>query len=110
MSLRTDYNIQDNMITVYDLGVALIQSTPTPAYTQLSTELANAAAAGKRDFTINVAHNADDTNLKLNGDYLNSYKAGIYSALAAEEIYSHQVTVELNTVQTTASIDLTFSF
>jgi len=111
MSLKTDYNLQTEMIAVYDLGLSLIQSTPTSTYTLVSGELAAAAAAGKKSFTVNVAHNAINANLELEGAYWESYRAGIISSLASESIYSYEVAVELNkTIAGTASLDLVFTF
>ena len=111
MSLKTDYSLQEAMNSVYDLGAALITSTPTAAYTQLSSDLAVAAAAGEKEFTVNVNHNADNTNLELKGTYWLSYKAGIISSLASEDIYDYEVSVSLNTTSVgVASIDLIFTF
>lgn len=111
MSLKTDYNLQSQMDDVYDLGVSLIQPTPTAAYTIISGELAAAAAAGETDFTVNVNHNAINDNLELSGTYWRSYSAGILTALASENIYNYEVAVVLNTTVTgTATIDLIFSF
>ena len=111
MTLRTDYNLQTQMDTVFDLGVALIQPTPSATYTIISNELIAAAAAGKEVFTVNIAHNAINDNLELKGTYWDSYKAGLAFALASEDIYDYQFTIELNTASTgVASIDINFSF
>lgn len=111
MSLKTDYNLQTAMNSVYDLGAALIVSTPTAAYTKLSSDLAVAAAAGKKEFTVNVNHNADNTNLELKGTYWQTYRAGVISSLANEDIYDYEVSVSLNTTTTgVATIDLIFTF
>lgn len=112
MTLKTDYNVDTSMDAVFDLGVAHVFSGgPTAAYTIISAALAVAAGRGETAFTINIAHNADNASLELQGRYFNTYSAGLLSALAVEDIYNYEVTVELNTdVAGTASIDLVFNF
>lgn len=111
MSLINSYNISTVLQSVYDLGYSLIRPTPTVAYTIVSSELATAAAAGEKVFTINIMHNAINSNLELKGDYLKAYTSGILASLLQEGIFEHQVVIALNTkVSGTASIDLMFSF
>ena len=111
MSLKTTYNLPTEMKTVYELGVALIQPTPTPQYTIIQDELAAAAAAGKTEFTVNITHNAINANLELKGTYWDSYNAGLIAALSAEDVYDYEVKVELNTtIAGSATLDLNFTF
>lgn len=113
MTLKVNYNFNEEMNLVYNLGFSLIQAlpTPTPAYTTLNGALAAASKAGKKIFTVNLSHNAINANLELKGEYWETYKTGIQSSLSQEDIYCNEVTVELNTsVAGTATIDLKFNF
>lgn len=112
MTLKTDYSIDSDMNAVFDLGLAHIDSSgPTASYTSISAALAAAAARGETTFTVNITHNAINASLELQGRYFDSYSAGLLSALAVEDIYNYEVTVELNTdIAGTASIDLNFNF
>ncbi len=113
MSLKTDYltsspsGFTTAMNTVFDEGVDWV----TDNLSDISDELKENAAAGNREFTINVAVTFEVVNLRLEGIHMETFFAGIRSALAAQEIYSNEYTIELNTsVTTSTSIDLNFDF
>ena len=111
MTLKTDYNIDTQMNSVFDLGKALIVNTPTASFTIVQAALQSAATRGETEFTVNISHNADNASLELQGRYYQTYIAGIISSLSEEDVYDYEVTVELNTtIAGTASLDLKFNF
>lgn len=111
MSLKTAYNLQEQLLNVFNLGFSHIQSTPTPtpAYTLLSNGLAAAALSGKRTFTISIAHNAVNDDLELLGPYWDSYRSGLMTAMMNEGIYMNELNITLNNVNTGPST-LSFNF
>jgi hypothetical protein len=113
MSLRTDYDLSSAISTAYQAGVDYIgtQASPGAAYADLSSGLSDAAATGKESFTITISVTHVPDTLKLENKYWDSFKAGIISALAAEGIYSYEVSLALNTEDSQdTKVDFTFSF
>lgn len=97
-------------------AVAQVQAgvAPTGSYSQLQQALQNAAAAGQQDFRVVVmgTGNMNTTYLRnCNGNNLalRSFFAGIYYALAGQQIYSYQVQLLLD-ISTTAGTNVIFKF
>lgn len=80
-------------------GKGIRYSSPRPSsYNTLLTELQAAASAGKTSFSISIDTVENPTYLRLNGNYLQSYLAGIYYALDKEGIFStYEVKLSLET-------------
>lgn len=92
---------------------SLRYSSPRPAtYTTLLQGLQAAAAAGKSVFTVSVTTTDNPTYLRLKGNYLNAYFAGIYYALDKEGIFNtYEVSLSLDTSDTaTTKVVFNFSF
>jgi hypothetical protein len=112
MSLKTDYldganGFTTQMATVFAAGETFV----TANLAALTTGLQTAAAKGLKSFTVNVITAQNPANLRLGVTYLNTYLAGISSALLQEEIYNYEVVLSLNTSDlNTTSIDFKFSF
>jgi hypothetical protein len=111
MSLKTDYlqgatGLTTQMLAVFTAGEAFI----TNNLATLTAAMQANAAAGITKFTVTILSPASGHNLRLKGMYMNTYFAGIRSALMAEEIYDYEVSVVLNTSDTVdTSIDLNFN-
>ena len=70
------------------VGKSLRYSSPRPAaYTQLAAELAAAAAAGKTNFFVTIETADSPGYLRLKGNYMNAYFAGIQAALSKEGFF-----------------------
>lgn len=112
MSLKTDFLDGANGFTQQMAGVFTAgQAFVTANLTTLQTQLQAAAAKGQLQFTVNVVTTQEPASLRLNGIYLDTYLAGIKHQLMSEEIYDYEVTLSLNTSDTTTtSIDFAFSF
>ena len=84
---------------------------PRPAsYSQLVSEMQAAAAAGKTAFTVSIETSDNPQYLRLNGNYLKAYLAGILQALGDEGIFStYEVTLSLDTSDS-LSTKVKFSF
>lgn len=113
MSLKTDWltsspsGFATAMNTVFDAGAAWVTTNSSA----ISTALKANAAQGLKTFTVNVAVTFETANLRLEGFHWESFKAGIISQFAAEDIYSYEVSPELNTDDSSStSIDLNFTF
>lgn len=112
MTLKTDYfdgatGLHTQMNDVFDAGVAFV----TANLASLTTELQSAAAKGVTTFTVNITTTDEPANLRLNGLYLQTYLNGIAHELANQDIYGDEVSLSLNTSQTTeTSIDFNFTF
>ncbi len=112
MSLKTDYFDGANGFTTQMAGVFADGETfVTTNSATLTTELQAAAAKGLKAFTVNIVTAQNPASLRLEGIYLSTYLAGIEAQLAQEDIYNYEVTLSLNTADTTTtSIDFKFSF
>lgn len=111
MTLKTDYNIDTQMNSVFDLGKSLIVNTPTASFTVVQAALQAAALRGETEFTVNLAHNANNASLELQGRYYETYAAGVIASLSEEDVYDYEVTISLNTtIAGTATLDLQFNF
>lgn len=90
---------------------SLSYSSPRPSsYTTLASEMAAAAAKGQSKFTVSIETVDNPAYLRLNGNYLNAYLAGIYYALDAEGIFNtYEVTLSLDTSDSIAT-KIKFSF
>jgi hypothetical protein len=92
---------------------SLTYSSPRPAsYATLLQGLQAAAAAGKSVFTVLVTTTDNPTYLRLKGNYLNAYFAGIYYALDKEGIFNtYEVSLALDVSDTTTTkVAFNFSF
>lgn len=109
MSLRTTYS------GALDTALALARtngiSSITTNLSTITTELSNAAAAGKKSFTVNIPVTFQPSDLRLKGKLWEAYKTGIEEKLSSEDIYGDEITVELNTSDTiSTTVDLKFKF
>jgi hypothetical protein len=107
--------------STFDLTVApsvsasaksMTYSSPFPsAYATLVGELQAKAASGESKFSISIPTTDNPHYLRLNGTYLQTYLAGIYSALNSEGIFStYEVALSLDlTDSTTVKIKFAFS-
>ena len=96
MTLKTDYTTALNtaLTTAYENGKTFVTTNSAV----ISSGLTSAAAQGLSTFTIYVTTIEAPETLKLAGDYLKAYLAGIYAALYAEYIYQAlEVTLSLDT-------------
>lgn len=116
MSLKTDYfdgltGLHQKEADAFSAGVSFINVANLAA---ISTELVNAAAAGKTTFVVSLATSYLPTILRGNkGDNLiaKSYLAGVRKALSDQAIYEFECTPGLNiTDPLTVKIDLNFNF
>jgi hypothetical protein len=112
MSLKTDYLDGANgftmqMADVFDQGKSFVATNVAA----LTSALQTAASKGQKKFVVTVETTFEPANLRLNGLHLQTYLAGIQTALADQDIYNYEVTLALNTaLTTTTSIDFNFSF
>jgi hypothetical protein len=112
MSLKTDYlngpnGYYEQMQDVFTQGENWVTSNNGA----ISAALVANAAKGLRTFTVNLPVAFEPTNLRLLGNHWLSFQAGVVSGLAAQDIYSYECNVELNTDDAlTTSIDLNFTF
>jgi hypothetical protein len=86
-------------------GKSLRYSSPRPAaYAQLANELAAAAAAGKTEFSITIETSDNPSYLRLKGNYMNAYFAGIEAALSKEGFFpTYEVALSLDTSDSLAT-------
>ena len=88
--------------------------TPTGQYSALQQALANAAAGGKQDFRF-VATGTGSMNTAVlrsrNGNNLalRAFFAGIYQAMANQQIYDYQIRLQLD-ISTSSSTNVIFDF
>lgn len=110
MSLRTDYTgaLDTKLAESRAAGRTLVLTTEFAAIT---TEMAAAAAAGIKEFTITVGATFQSADLRLETALWEAHRTGILQGLAEEDLMGNEVTVELNTQdQTTTRIDMNFKF
>jgi hypothetical protein len=87
---------------------------PTGQYSALQTALQQAAAGGKQDFRL-VTMGTGNMNTSIlracNGNNLalRAFFAGIYQALASQQIYDYQVRLQLD-ISTSSSTNVIFNF
>lgn len=111
MSLKTDFwdgltGFNEQMNGVFDAGVSFV----TTNLATISTAMTDNAASGVTSFTVTIAASFEPANLRLKGNHMNAYFAGIRSGLAAEDIYDYEVSVKLNESDTVnLKIDLNFT-
>jgi hypothetical protein len=109
MTLRSDYGgaLDTALLTAKAAGVTLI----TTNLATISTEMQNAAAQGKKTFTVTLVVSFQPDDLKLEGNLWSAYSSGVESQLIAEEVYSNEVSVTLNVSDTNQlQLDLNFTF
>jgi hypothetical protein len=87
---------------------------PTGVYSQLQTALQNAAAGGQQDFRVATLGTGNMNSAVLrscNGNNLalRAFFAGIYQAMASQQIYNYQVRLQLD-ISTTSSTNVIFNF
>lgn len=95
------------------MAKSLRYSSPRPgSYTTLLGELQSAASAGKSVFTVSIETLDNPAYLRLKGNYLNAYFAGIYYALDKEGIFNtYEVDLSLDTSDNTITkVVFSFSF
>jgi hypothetical protein len=86
-------------------GKALSYSSQRPtAYSLLSNEMTSAAAAGKSTFSISIESSDNPSYLRLKGNYMNAYFAGIQEALSQEGFFpTYEVKLSLDLSDTLAT-------
>ena len=110
MSLRTGYTgaTDAKLALARQAGYDFIIVTNLA---QITTDMAAAAAQGKRKFTLNYTASFQPQDLRLEGPLWDAYQSGIYEGLTTEDIMQNEVTVVLNTSDTVStSVDLVFDF
>lgn len=90
---------------------AIMYSSIYPSsYTTLLNGMLSAAAAGKSTFDVLVDTSDNPTYLRLQGDYMKAYFAGIYYALGQEEIFNtYEIALSLD-VSNVSATKVKFSF
>lgn len=112
MSLKTDYydgpnGFNTKMLDVFDAGVAFVTANAAT----LTNALQAAAAKGQKTFTVNVITTFEPANLRLEGTHMDTHFAGILNEMGTQDIYNYEVSLSLNTSDTTTtSIDFNFTF
>jgi hypothetical protein len=116
VSLKTDYfdgltGLHQKEIDAFNAGVAFVAVTNLTA---ISTELTNAASAGKTAFTVTLVTSYSPTILKGNrGDnlILKSYLAGVQKGLSDQGVFDFECSPTLNMSDPLLTkIDLNFNF
>lgn len=116
MSLKSDFfdnatGLHQKCNDAFDTGVTFITVTNLAT---ISAALIAAAAAGTTTFTVSLVTSYQTAILRANSgrNLINkAYLAGIQYGLAGQDIYSYEVSVALNVVDTvTTKIDLNFNF
>jgi hypothetical protein len=112
MTLKTDFfdgatGIHSQMNDTFDLGVAFVVASAGT----LTSAMTTSAASGVTTFTVTIETLDNPANLRLDGLYQQHYFAGIIKGLADEDVYSHEVSLALNTTNTTTTgVDFNFTF
>ena len=112
MSLKTDFLDGANgftmqMADVFAQGEAFIALN----LASITTQLQDNAGKGLKKFKITLLSPFEPANLRLKGLHMNTYFSGILAALLAEDIYTYEVAISLNTSDTIdTKIDLDFTF
>jgi len=110
MSLRTGYTgtMDAKLAQARQAGHDFVTVTNLA---QITTDMAIAAAQGKKVFTLNYGASFQPDDLRLLGPLWEAYKSGISEALSSEDVMQNEVIIELNTSDTVStSVDLNFSF
>lgn len=111
MSLKTDFldgvsGLSQKMAAVFAAGAQFVVDNRAA----LQAELETSASKGLRSFTVTLLVAFEPDYLRLEGAHMNTFFSGIKSGLLAEEIYEHEVSLELNTSdQVDTSIDFVFT-
>lgn len=111
MSLKTDFldgvnGLTQKMATVFAAGEQWVVDNRAGIQAGLEAN----AAKGLSSFTITLLVVFEPDFLRLEGNHMNTFFSGIRSGLLAEEIYEHEVAINLNTSdQVDTSVDLVFT-
>jgi hypothetical protein len=112
MSLKQDYfdgvtGFTEKMAASFAAGSAFVSANSTA----LTAALQEAAAAGKKTFTVSIVTSDNPAYLRLNGLYAKTYLAGVVQALGAEDIYSYECSPTLNLADAVSvKVDFNFTF
>ena len=115
MSLKTDFfdgatGLHSKMNAARDAGTAFV----TTNMVALSNALKTNAAQGITAFTVSLTTSDNPTYLRGNSGenfYRKSYFDGIMSGLLAQDLYTYEVTLSLNTTDTViTSVNFIFNF
>ncbi len=119
MTLKTDYTTALNtaLTNAFTAGEAFATANigySDPPTNQVPLPLTaackTAAASGQNTFTVFLTTSYNPEALKLNGNFLKSYLAGIYYGLTAQGVYhTYEVTLSLDT-STVGTNKIKFSF
>jgi len=110
MSLRTDYTgaIDAKLAQARIAGRDFVLVSNLA---NITSDMAAAAAQGKRAFTLTYTVSFQPSDLRLQGPLWKAYRSGILEGLASEDVMNNEVSVELNTSDTLAtSVNLIFDF
>lgn len=109
MSLRTSYigSFGSALVTAKTAGKTLITANSAT----ITTEMTNAAAAGKSSFDVSLVATFQPDDLRLGGNLWEAFATGIEEQLAVEEIMRNEFSLELDTSDTmTLTVVISFSF
>lgn len=112
MTLKTDFfdgasGYNQQMADVFAAGESFVSTN----LSTLTAELQSNAAKGLQSFKVTIPTTFEPQNLRLKGNHLKCYFSGIQAALAAEDIYSHECSLSLNTDDTMETkVDFLFNF
>ena|SRR5687768_15848492 len=110
MSLRTDFTgaLDTKLAEARQSGYDFIKVTNLATIT---SEMADAAAQGKKIFTLSYTVSYQPSDLRLLGPLWNAFKSGLIQALSSEDVMVNETSVSLNTNDSlTTKIDISFTF
>jgi hypothetical protein len=108
MTLKTDYT--GALTSALDAAFAAGDAFVVTNLTLLSSSLITAANSGQNAFTVFITTSYLPESLRLNGNLLKAYLAGIYARLAAQGIYhTYEVALSLDT-STVGTNKIKFNF
>lgn len=110
MSLRTDYTgaLDTKLAEARTAGLTLVGTT---SIATITSEMATAATAGIKEFTVTLTIGYQPQDIRTGGCLWEAFKSGCEQALSVEDIMGNEVTVALNLTDTVnTQLDLNFSF
>ena len=110
MSLRTDFTgaLDAKLAEARQAGYDFVKVTNLA---DITTDMASAAAQGKKSFTLSYTVTYQPQDLRLEGSLWSAYKTGVIEALASEDIMVNESSVSLNTSDSmTTKVDVSFTF
>ena len=110
MSLRTDYTgALDTALSASRL--AGFESITITSLASITTQMATAAAAGLKTFTITLAVAHQPTDMRSEGPLWDAYRSGILQGLYSEDLMGSDIEVVIDLSDTlVTSVSLNFDF